>query len=311
MKIAIIGPGALGCLLAAALFEAGEDVRLVDYRPERVILLRRQGLRLRTPEGRERHLQVPIGLPAEVGPVSLAILAVKAHQTRTAAPDLPRLLAAGGIALTLQNGLGNLEEMAQVVGPERLLAGVALLGVTRLEEGEIVPAGQGPLIIGVPAGSQVLPDEIAEVVAVFQRTGLDCREALDIVAVMWEKLLLNVGLNPLTALLRVPNGALPALPEAWELALAAAHEGLAVARAAGINLAIDPEARLRQVCAATAANRSSMLQDVLAGRPTEIEALNGQVSARGRALAVPTPVNDFLTKLLRVLGQAGAVSSER
>ena len=102
----------------------------------------------------------------------------------------------------------------------------------------------------------------------------------------------------------MPNGALPELPEAWELALAAARETLAVARAAGLNLAVDPEARLRQVCLATAANRSSMLQDVLAGRPTEIEALNAQVSARGRALGVETPVNDFLTKLLRACGQA-------
>jgi 2-dehydropantoate 2-reductase len=305
MKIAIVGPGALGCLLAAALFEAGEDVRLVDYRPERVTLLRRQGLRLRTPEGRERQLNVPISLPPEAGLVDLAILTVKAHQTWTAAPELPPLLAGEGIALTLQNGLGNLEIIAAVVGPARLLAGVALLGVTRLEEGEIVPAGQGPLIIGTPAGSQVSPDKLDEVVAVFKRAGLKCRAAPDIEAVLWEKLLLNVGLNPLTALLRVPNGAIPNLPEAWELALAAAHEALAVGRAASINLDVDPEARLRQVCAATAANRSSMLQDVLASRPTEIEALNGQVSARGRALGVPTPVNDFLRKLLRALGQAG------
>ncbi len=142
-------------------------------------------------------------------------------------------------------------------------------------------------------------------VAAFNRAGLECRERDDIEAVLWEKLLVNVGINPLTALLRVPNGALPELPEAWDLAVAAASEALAVARAAGINLTVDPEARLRQVCVATAANRSSMLQDVLAGRPTEIEALNGQVSARGQALGVPTPVNELLTKLLRALAQTG------
>jgi 2-dehydropantoate 2-reductase len=135
----------------------------------------------------------------------------------------------------------------------------------------------------------------------------------DVEAVLWEKLLINVGINPLTALLRVPNGALPELPEAWALAVAAAVEALAVAQAAGVPLAVDPEERLRQVCLATAANHSSMLQDILAGRPTEIEALNGQVAARGRALGVPTPVNDLLTGLLRALGEAGAwqVSSER
>jgi 2-dehydropantoate 2-reductase len=306
MKIAIIGPGALGGLLAAMLAEAGEDVRLVDYRPERVALLRRQGLRLHTPEGGDRQIAVPIGLPSEVGPADLTIVAVKAHQTRAAALDLPRLLSAGGLALTLQNGLGNVEVMAEAVGPQRLLAGVAFLGVIRRAEGQITLAGRGPIVIGTPAGSQVSPAELARVVAIFQGSGLDCREAPDLEAVWWEKLLVNVAINPLTALLRVPNGALPDLPAVWALAVAAASETLTVARAAGINLNLDPEARLRQVCAATAANRSSMLQDVLAGRPTEIEALNGQVSARGAALGVPTPVNDLITQLLRAIGQSAS-----
>jgi 2-dehydropantoate 2-reductase len=214
-------------------------------------------------------------------------------------------MAAGGIALTLQNGLGNLESMAGEVGPGRLLAGVAFLGVTRRAEGDIILAGQGRISIGAPAGSQVSPKELAGVIAVLQEAGLECRETPDIEAALWDKLLVNVGINPLTALLRVPNGALPELPAAWDLAVAAATEAQTVARAAGINLEVNPEARLRQVCTVTAANRSSMLQDVLAGRPTEIEALNGQVSARGRALGVATPVNDVLTGLLRAWGQAG------
>jgi 2-dehydropantoate 2-reductase len=307
MNIAVIGPGALGCLLGALLWEAGEDVRLVDYRPERVAFLRQQGVWLQTPAGAGHKIAVPLALPQELGPAELTIMAVKAHQTRVAAPELRLLTAAAGLALTLQNGLGNLEIMASEVGPERLLAGVAILGVTREAEGRIILAGRATVIIGVPAGSQVSPAELDRIGRVLRRAGLDCREETDIEAVLWEKLLINVGINPLTALLRVPNGALPELPEVWDLAVAAAGEALAVARAAGLNLTVDPEARLRQVCQATAVNRSSMLQDVLAGRPTEIEALNGQVSARGRALGVPTPVNDLLTSLLRALGPSGAL----
>ena len=306
MKIAIIGPGALGCLLGAMLFEAGEDVRLVDYRPDRVDLLRRQGLRLRTPAGGDRQVAVPIGLPDEAGPADLTIVAVKAYRTRAAALALRLLMAAGGMALTLQNGLGNLEILAAEVGPARLLAGVALLGVTREAEGQIILAGRGPVIIGIPKGSQVSPAERSRVAAALRRAGLDCREEPQIELALWEKLLVNVGINPLTALLRVPNGALPELPEAWSLAVAAAREAQAVARAAGLELNLDPEERLRQVCTATAANRSSMLQDVLAGRETEIEALNGQVAARGAALGVATPVNELFTRLLRAVGQAGA-----
>ncbi len=305
MKIAIIGPGALGGLLGALLFEAGEEVTLVDYLPERAARLRRQGLRLRTPAGGERKIPVPIGLPGEAGPAELIIVAVKAHQTGAAALSLRPLMAESGLVLSLQNGLGNLETLAAAVGPQRLLAGVAMLGVTRMAAGEIILAGEGPIIIGVPTGSQVSPEELARVAAALRRAGLDCREQPDIEVVLWEKLLVNVGLNPLTALLRVPNGALPQLPEAWEMALAAAREAQRVARATGLALDLDPEEHLRQVCQATAANRSSMLQDVLAGRSTEIDALNGQVASRGQALGVPTPVNRFLTQLLRSWGPAG------
>ena len=138
--------------------------------------------------------------------------------------------------------------------------------------------------MGVPAESQVSGAEVAAVVDLFRGAGLECQPREDIEAVLWEKLVINAGINPLTALLRVLNGALLQLPEAWEVAVAAAQEVQAVARATGLSLSGDPASRLRQVCTDTAANRSSMLQDILAGRPTEIEALNAQVSSRGRAL---------------------------
>jgi 2-dehydropantoate 2-reductase len=305
MKLAILGPGALGCLLAALFWEAGVEVSLVDYRPERAARLRRRGIQLRGLEGDWRVIRVPIGLAPEVGPCDLAIVAVKAYQTAAAAQALPGLMPQGGMALTLQNGLGNLEEMAKVAGPERLLAGVGLLGVTRPEEGRIIYAGRGAIFIGVPAGSQVSGAEVAAVVDLFRQAGLECQPREDIEAVLWDKLVINTGINPLTALLRIPNGALPRLPQAWEVAVAAARETQAVAQAMGLTLSGDPASQLRQVCTATAANLSSMLQDILAGRPTEIEALNGQVAARGRALEVPTPVNHLLASLLRAAEQSG------
>jgi len=304
MRIAVVGPGGLGCLLGSLFFEAGEKVFLVDYRPERVALFKAKGVHLRSLTGEHRIIPVPWVLPEEAGPCSLTIMTVKAHQTAAAALALPTLTAAAGLALTLQNGLGNLEEMARVVGPEPLLAGVAFLGVTREAEGRIIHAGQGPIYIGAPPGSLGSLQEISEVVALFNRAGLECRAHPEILTLLWEKLLINAGINALTALLRVPNGALAKLPEAWELAVAAAVEAQAVARAAGIKVSGDPQARLKQVCTATADNRSSMLQDVLAGRPTEIEALNAQVVKHGAALGVPTPVNHLLTQLIRSLGGA-------
>jgi 2-dehydropantoate 2-reductase len=304
MKLAVLGPGALGCLLAALFWEAGAEVSLSDYRPERVARLRRRGIQVHTLEGRPRTIKVPIALAPQVGPCDLTIMTVKAYQTEAAARALPALMDQGGLALTLQNGLGNLEAMARTVGPARLLAGVGLLGVTRQDEGQIIYAGQGAIYLGVPADSRVSRSELAAVVDLFRHAGLECQPRDDIEAVLWEKLVINVGINPLTALLRVANGGLLELPQAWEVAVAAAREAQAVAAAAGLQLTGEPEARLRQVCTATAANRSSMLQDILTGRPTEIEAMNAQVASRGRALGLPTPVNDLLTHLLRAAEQS-------
>jgi 2-dehydropantoate 2-reductase len=304
MKLAVLGPGALGCLMAALFREAGAEVCLVDYRPDRAARLQLRGIQVHTLEGEPRVILVPIGLAPEVGPCDLTIVAVKAYQTEAAAQALPGLMSQGGMTLTLQNGLGNLEAIARIVGPKRLLAGVGLLGVTRQDEGRIIYAGRGVIYLGAPLGSEVTGSEVAAVADLFRHAGLECQPREDIEAVLWEKLVINVGINPLTALLRVPNGALLQLPEAWEVAVAAAAEAQAVARAGGLSLSGDPSARLRQICTDTAANHSSMLQDILAGRPTEIEALNAQVSTRGRALGLPTPVNDLLTLLLRATAQS-------
>jgi 2-dehydropantoate 2-reductase len=304
VKIAILGPGALGCLLAAKFTLAGEKVWLVDYRPERAELLTRQGIILKTPDGIAAEVKISAGLAGEMGVVDLAILTVKAHQTAAAAQGLPLLLGPGGLALTLQNGLGNLEEMAKVLGPARLLGGASILGATKLAEGEVLLAGLGPTYLGPPPGSRVSPAEVEKVADLFRRAGLPCEVKGDIEAVLWEKLLVNVGINPLTALLQVKNGALLNLPPAWDLAVAAATEALAVARAEGINLNVNPEVRLREVCTATGANRSSMLQDITAGRQTEIEALNAQIAARGEGHGVPIPVNRLLSQLIRALEMA-------
>lgn len=292
----------MGLFFAARLQQAGQDVWLLDHRPERAVGLAQDGLILEELDGTSQRLPLKVSSdPALIGPADLTLLLVKAHQTQSAAQALPPLLAGRGIALTLQNGIGNLESMAQVVGPERLLAGVTMLGVTKVGEGHIRHAGQGPVILGIPPASRVTAQELAAVVHLFRQAGLDCRPDQDIVLVLWQKLLINVGINPVTALTRLPNGRLPEIPGAWEVVTAAVQEAQAVGLAAGLPLPPDPVARVRQVCQATAANRSSMLQDILNQRPTEIEALNGQIVAHGRRLGLVTPVNALLTNLIKAL----------
>ncbi len=305
MKIAIIGPGALGLFFAARLQQAGQDVWLLDYRPERAARLQRDGLTLEELDGTTRVL--PLKATCEVGVIGasdLTLLLVKAHQTRQAVQTLPPLLAGGGIALTLQNGIGNVEIMAAAVGPQRLLAGVTMMGVTKVAEGRIRHAGEGPVILGIPPSSHVTIQELAQTVQIFRQAGFACQTAADIILVLWQKLLVNVGINPVTALTRLANGRLPEIPAAWEVVTAAVQEAQAVGLAAGLALPPDPVTRVRQVCQATAANRSSMLQDILNQRPTEIEALNGQIVAYGRRLNMPTPVNALLTNLIKALEKA-------
>ncbi len=200
---------------------------LLDYRPERARQLAQTGLRLITLLGEERQYVLNITHEAAViGPCELVLVNVKAHQTRNAAQHLPALLGSGGIALTLQNGIGNVEIMAEVVGPERLLAGVAMLGVTKLDVNRIRHAGHGQIVVGRPPASRVTTQELTEVVHAFEQAGLDCQPTVDILAVLWNKLLINVGINPVTALTRLTNGQLPAVPEVWEVVTAAVAGGL-------------------------------------------------------------------------------------
>jgi 2-dehydropantoate 2-reductase len=302
LKIAIIGPGAMGLFFAARLQEAGHEVRVLDYRPERSDFLINSGLRLITLTGEEQHYSLKITHEAAaIGPCDLVLIKVKAHQTGRAAQQLPALLGVGGIALTLQNGIGNLEGMAEVVGPERLLAGVTMLGVTKLDVGRIRHAGPGQTFIGRPPASQVTDSEITAIVRAFEQAGLDCRESPDIIAVLWNKLLINVGINPVTALTRLTNGQLPAIPAAWEVVTAALQEAYAVAEAKGIPVAAEPADRVKKVCQDTAGNYSSMLQDVLARRRTEVQAINGQIVRHGRQLHLPTPINTLLFNLIKAL----------
>ena len=221
MKIAIIGPGAMGLFFAARLQESGQEVWLLDYRPERTAHLKQHALRLITLEGEDRDYYLNVVYEAHaIGPCDLTLITVKAHQTEAAAAQLPLLMADGGVALTLQNGIGNLETMAAVVGPERLLAGVTTLGVTLLEIGRIRHAGQGPVLIGRPPGALVTDETLRLIVEVFRGAGLDCRETADIMAAVWDKLLINVGINSVTALTRLRNGQLLIAPEAWRVASA-------------------------------------------------------------------------------------------
>lgn len=306
MEILIIGAGAMGGLFGAMLGPFAR-VRLCTTNAEHALAINRDGLLLTGMDGALRRVPVTaLTDPAQSDrPADLILVCTKARSTEAAAQTAQRLLAADGLTLTLQNGLGNLERIAAVVGPARAAAGITAQAATLLGPGCVRHAGSGPTVLAAAPGQSGQSGQggkIAAVAELFNRASIETRIAEDGEALLWSKLIVNVGINALTALLRAANGALAQVPECERLMAQAVAEAVAVARALGVNLGPEDQLdRVRQVCTLTAANRSSMLQDILRGRPTEIDVINGAVVAKGREVGVGTPVNALLTQLIQAL----------
>jgi 2-dehydropantoate 2-reductase len=297
VNVTILGTGAMACLFGARL-SAVADVTLVGNWPEGLSALRDTGVVIEE-DGRARSLRVGVAGGDEASPPADLVLAlVKAWQTDWAAAQLPERLRPSGAALTLQNGLGNLEKLAARAGPgARAYLGVTTTGATLLGPGRVRPGGSGPTHVAGPAW----------IAALLQAAGFEAHETgeAEVDGLLWGKLAVNCGINALTALLRVPNGELLRRPAAAALMTQAARECAAVAAARGICLPFaDAGQQARAVAQRTAINRSSMFQDILRGAPTEVDAINGAVAGAGRAAGVPAPLNEALWGLVKALVEA-------
>ena len=302
MRITVVGPGAVGLLLAARLSQAGARVSILDHRPRRARELDREGFVLEDEKG-EHRLRVPAGAdPAALGECELALVCVKAYQTGEVAATLAGHLPPSARALTLQNGTGNVEALARALGEERVLGGITSEGATRLAPDRVRHAGRGQTHLGPAAGP--VDDFCEQVAGMLNRAGFQTRAVAGVQNLIWTKLLINVGINALTAILDQPNGMLLELAGARSLMEKAVAEAQAVGRRLGIEfLHRDMQEAVREVARGTARNISSMLQDVRARRRTEVEFINGAVARRGEELGIPTPVNATLTDLVRALEQ--------
>ena len=299
MKITVIGSGAMGCLFGGLLTEAGQEVQLLDVWPEHVNALNEKGLSILR-EGEERIIRVHATTdPAEIQQTDLAIIFVKHSQTGEAARTAVRLLGDTGYILTLQNGMGNAEIIAETAGHKRVICGTTAQGAMLLGPGRIQHSGIGKTIIGMwdqdrqPIVNQVAGDFSA---AKIETGGVD-----DIKPVIWSKLFANVGINGITALTNIRNGELLDLEETRSLVEAVVAEAITVARALQVSVADDALENVFAIAEATASNRSSMGQDVDAHRPTEIDAINGYIVRRAEELGIDVPVNQSLTRLIKTL----------
>ena len=301
MKIVIVGPGAMGCLTAAALaHKTKEEVWLLDHQEARAKILTESGISVEGINGPFRANVRANADPAHIGAADLAIICTKSYSTEDACRHIKELVGNKTSILTLQNGIGNVQIIADYFGEDQVLGGITNHGATLLGIGRVRHAGKGDTIIGRLDGK--VTGFLRTVQDIFTKAGFETKLSKDIESVIWSKLIINVGINALTAVTRLHNGMLVQYDGTRELLKSAVSEAVKISKRKRIKLFYDdPIQKVESVCAATAGNISSMLQDVLAAKRTEIDYINGAMVRQGKSLGIPTPVNDVLTHLVKTI----------
>ncbi len=299
MAVVIVGPGAIGCLFASFLARAGETVALLGKHSAQARHIEQQGVRVDTENGARTVAVQATTDPACVANADYVLLCVKAYDMHIALSRVaPWFHADRSVAVSLQNGVDSLDALARMAGPARTVCAATAQGAVALGAGHVRHAGAGPTWVAPCAGAP--PNAAQAFAGLLRQSGVPCRYDADANSVLWSKLILNAGINPVTALENVSNGELLQRPALFRQALLAAAEARQVARAQGVALRdMDIEFELRQLCARTARNDSSMLQDLRHGRRTEIDAINGAVLREAAPLGIAVPVNAKLVEAIR------------
>ena len=300
MKIAIVGAGAMGSIYAGLLADAGHDVRVIDTWAEHIEAIRRNGLRIEGASGDRRVRSILAGVDPDVASGrDLYVIATKARDVGAAARSIAPMLPSEAVVLTIQNGLGAGERIAEFLPIERVLLGVAEgFGASVVGPGHVRHTSMRCIHLGDPtAGRSVRLEQVA---AVWREGGFEVRVHGEIAPFIWEKFLCNVTLSGPCTAIGCTVAELLADPDRWAVGLGCMREAYAVGRAEGITFSFDdPETHVTTFARALGDARPSMLLDHMAARPSELEAINGQVSRRGRNRGIATPFNDTICAILR------------
>lgn len=293
VRVVVFGAGAMGSLVGALLSRTAEVTLVARAGHARAVS--RAGLRV---EGLTRGTYRPHATTSAraVGDCDLIVLTTKSYDTAEAARAMRRAGASAPV-LSLQNGLTNIPQLLAALPESPVLGGTTTHGVTFLRPGAVLHAGRGETVVGAARGSPGLARRTA---ALFTDAGIECRVTTRLPSLLWKKAVVNAAINPLTACLRVENGRVLERTESRLTARLAAEEAGAVARAEGSPVR-RPWDDVRRVLAATAHNRSSMLQDIEAGRRTEVESITGQIVRAARRHGLEVPVNAGLLRAVRAL----------
>lgn len=298
MRIAVLGAGAMGSLFGGRLAEAGFDVGLIDVDAAHIEAVRLEGLRLEADDG-ERRIRVPIGrAESYLEPVDLLVVFTKAPHTGAALDSVRHLLGPASWALTLQNGLGNGERLAATLPRERILIGMTTWPASLATLGHVRAHGTGEVRLWTLTGAT--DAMVSRVCDALSKAGLQCTADPEVRVAIWEKVAFNAAMNSIAAAMGYTVGQMADDPDIQTLARAIAAEAAAVAQACKVAVSSARiEKAMRDAYATHRSHRPSMLQDILAGRPTEIESINGGIVAHAHGMHMTVPVTEVFLRLVR------------
>lgn len=301
LNAVILGAGAMGCLYASYLCKNPNiNLTLFDHRAAKVDEINKNGLMMI-----ENDEEVPFSVPAKISghgrqdPVDILLVFVKAHQTYAALKANRSLIGPKTVVVSLQNGMGNYLEIVKFVPLDRIVIGTSNHNSTLLGSGRFLHAADGKTIIGAFAKDS---PHVELIRSIFAESGLDISVSNDVRVLIWRKLLVNMSINPLTMLLEVKNGFIQSNRPSWDIVRQIVDEGLTVAKADGIDFDREEILELvHKICVLTRTGCSSMYQDRIHKRRTEIDFINGSVVSLARKHGIHVPVNALLVQLVHAV----------
>lgn len=288
MKFLVFGAGALGSFIGGMLSKK-HDVKLIG-RKGHISTIEEKGLRISGKTKMVARIKKKMKNPDSL------ILTVKSYDTREAIMDALPFIGEETRVLSLQNGIGNEEEIGKIIGMEKVIGGITSHGITYIEPGHVRHAGEGETIIGEMDGT--ITNRIKSIARAFSDCGIITGISENIEEEIWSKAIVNSAINPLTAMVKCKNGYLLENPWLEHLLEKTCEEGMEVAKAMDMNLD-DLVKKAKDVVTSTSDNHSSMLQSILHGKPTEIDYINGKIVEVGKKYGIPTPINELLMALVK------------
>lgn len=297
MRIMIIGSGAMGCLYGARIAESGHDVVMIDVRREVVDTINRDGIRLESAD-KERCVRVAAAMPdADLESAEIMIVLSHTNANPAVAITAKRILSQNGFAVTLQNGIGNVESLAESLGSQRVLGGISYNSATGLGPGHAKHTNPGPTWIGEIGGHG--SSRVDALQGVLEGAGFETPVSENITGIIWNKLAVACAVHPICALTGLMAGEIGSVPAADTLQDRVLEEFLAVVRAKGITLARLEVVEIVKDLSKRVMVKPSMRQHIERGLPTEIDSQNGALVRQARALDLHTPYNETLTLLVK------------